>query len=43
LPPTRTTPSRDGRAEREDRWFEALGIEIAAILDAAGVPFCKGG
>lgn len=28
---------------REDRWFEALGIEIAGILDAAGVPFCKGG
>jgi len=28
---------------REDQWFEALGIEIAAILDAAGVPFCKGG
>jgi DNA polymerase-3 subunit epsilon/CBS domain-containing protein len=27
----------------EDQWFEALGIEIAAILDAAGVPFCKGG
>ncbi len=28
---------------REDQWFEALGIEIAALLDAAGVPFCKGG
>lgn len=28
---------------REDQWFEALGIEIAGILDAAGVPFCKGG
>ncbi len=27
----------------EDRWFEALGVEIAAILDAAGIPFCKGG
>jgi DNA polymerase-3 subunit epsilon/CBS domain-containing protein len=27
----------------EDRWFEALGIEIAAILDAAGIPLCKGG
>ncbi len=27
----------------EDQWFEALGVEIAAILDAAGVPFCKGG
>jgi CBS domain-containing protein len=27
----------------EDQWFEALGIEIAGILDAAGVPFCKGG
>jgi len=28
---------------REDQWFEALGVYIAAILDAAGVPFCKGG
>ena len=27
----------------EDLWFEALGVEIAAILDAAGIPFCKGG
>jgi DNA polymerase-3 subunit epsilon/CBS domain-containing protein len=27
----------------EDQWFEALGIEIASILDTAGVPFCKGG
>jgi DNA polymerase-3 subunit epsilon/CBS domain-containing protein len=27
----------------EDRWFEALGVEIASILDAAGIPFCKGG
>jgi CBS domain-containing protein len=27
----------------EDQWFEALGIEIASMLDAAGVPFCKGG
>ena len=27
----------------EDLWFEVLGVEIAAILDAAGIPFCKGG
>jgi DNA polymerase-3 subunit epsilon/CBS domain-containing protein len=27
----------------EDQWFEALGIEIASILDTAGIPFCKGG
>jgi DNA polymerase-3 subunit epsilon/CBS domain-containing protein len=27
----------------EDKWFEALGIEIATILDAAGIPLCKGG
>jgi DNA polymerase-3 subunit epsilon/CBS domain-containing protein len=27
----------------EDQWFEALGIEMAAMLDAAGIPLCKGG
>lgn len=27
----------------EDRWLEALGTEIAAILDDIGIPFCKGG
>jgi CBS domain-containing protein len=27
----------------QDQWFEALGIEIAAMLDAAGIPLCKGG
>jgi DNA polymerase-3 subunit epsilon/CBS domain-containing protein len=27
----------------EDKWFEALGVHMAAILDGAGVPFCKGG
>jgi CBS domain-containing protein len=27
----------------EDRWFAALGEEISNILDAVGVPFCKGG
>lgn len=27
----------------EDRWFAALGARIADILDAAGVPYCKGG
>jgi DNA polymerase-3 subunit epsilon/CBS domain-containing protein len=27
----------------EDRWFEALGSELASILDAAGIPLCKGG
>lgn len=27
----------------EDRWFAALGVRIADILDAAGVPYCKGG
>lgn len=28
---------------REDKWFEALGGHVAEILDAAGVPYCKGG
>jgi DNA polymerase-3 subunit epsilon/CBS domain-containing protein len=27
----------------EDRYFETLGQHIAEILDAAGVPLCKGG
>ena len=27
----------------EDKWFAALGEEISNILDAVGVPFCKGG
>lgn len=27
----------------EDRWFAALGDEISNILDAVGIPFCKGG
>ena len=26
-----------------DRWFEELGIFIADTLDAAGIPYCKGG
>lgn len=27
----------------EDRWFEALGIEMCQILHEVGVPLCKGG
>lgn len=27
----------------EDRWFGALGGRIAAILDTAGIAYCKGG
>jgi CBS domain-containing protein len=27
----------------EDGWFEALGSEMADILDATGIPYCKGG
>ncbi len=27
----------------EDSWFAELGSRFAAILDAAGIPFCKGG
>ncbi|RAI46008.1 DUF294 nucleotidyltransferase-like domain-containing protein [Rhodoplanes roseus] len=27
----------------EDRWFAALGIHLAAILNDVGLPFCKGG
>ena len=45
--PTRTTPSstRTGaKAEPEDRLLrEARGEHMSEILDAAGVPFCKGG
>jgi CBS domain-containing protein len=28
---------------REDLWFETLGQKLADTLDAAGVPYCKGG
>lgn len=28
---------------REDQWFEAMAKRMCAILDAAGVPYCKGG
>lgn len=27
----------------QDRWFAAMAEEMAAILDGAGIPFCKGG
>ncbi|HWV83755.1 MAG TPA: DUF294 nucleotidyltransferase-like domain-containing protein [Hyphomicrobiaceae bacterium] len=27
----------------QDQWFAALGEEVSNILDAVGVPFCKGG
>jgi DNA polymerase-3 subunit epsilon/CBS domain-containing protein len=27
----------------QDQWFAALGDEVSNILDAVGVPFCKGG
>jgi DNA polymerase-3 subunit epsilon/CBS domain-containing protein len=27
----------------EDRWFEALGAQIADILHEVGLPYCKGG
>lgn len=27
----------------EDRWFEELGTRMAATLDEAGIPLCKGG
>ncbi len=26
----------------EDQWFAELGRQVAAMLDAAGVPYCKG-
>jgi DNA polymerase-3 subunit epsilon/CBS domain-containing protein len=28
---------------REDRWFEALGVRVADILNEVGVPYCPGG
>jgi CBS domain-containing protein len=28
---------------QQDRWFAALGEKIAATLDSAGIPLCKGG
>lgn len=27
----------------EDKWFETLGARVADILNAVGVPYCKGG
>lgn len=27
----------------QDRWFEALGVQIADILNEVGLPYCKGG
>lgn len=27
----------------EDAWFTELGVRVADMLDAAGVPYCKGG
>jgi CBS domain-containing protein len=27
----------------QDRWFEALAVHIADILNEAGIPYCKGG
>ena len=44
--PTRTTPSstRAGSEDGpEDRYFARLGGHSSEILDAAGVPLCKGG
>ncbi|MGE0767458.1 MAG: DUF294 nucleotidyltransferase-like domain-containing protein [Hyphomicrobiaceae bacterium] len=32
-----------GEGGREDRYFETLAQHMNEILDAAGVPFCKGG
>lgn len=29
--------------EADDRWFAEAGTRLCALLDAAGVPFCKGG
>jgi DNA polymerase-3 subunit epsilon/CBS domain-containing protein len=28
---------------REDEWFKQLGVDIADLLDEAGVPYCQGG
>jgi CBS domain-containing protein len=33
----------DGEETRDDAWFQALGEGAADLLDAAGVPYCKGG
>lgn len=33
----------DGAGEEAEAWFAAFGEGIAERLDAAGVPFCKGG
>lgn len=30
-------------APEADRWFSALGAHISDILDAVGIPYCKGG
>ena len=30
------------RTEADDRWFAALGERASDILDAAGIPYCKG-
>jgi len=35
--------SRGPAGGLEDQWFAQLGSRIADILDAAGVPYCKGG
>ncbi|GAB3118996.1 DUF294 nucleotidyltransferase-like domain-containing protein [Novispirillum itersonii] len=29
--------------EADDPWFAEAGIRLSALLDAAGIPFCKGG
>ncbi|MGE0254209.1 MAG: DUF294 nucleotidyltransferase-like domain-containing protein [Alphaproteobacteria bacterium] len=34
---------RDGAADSADAWFAALGDRMTAMLDAAGIPLCKGG
>jgi CBS domain-containing protein len=31
------------KAEEVDAWFAELGRHVADILDAAGIPYCKGG
>ena len=31
------------RGGSEDVWFEALGVKVSDILDAVGIPYCKGG
>jgi CBS domain-containing protein len=32
-----------GGSDADDAWFEELGKRTSALLDEAGVPFCKGG